>query len=239
MSPVALITGAARRLGREMAVHLAQQGFDVAVHYHHSETDAHETAAHIRAAGRRAILVHGDLTQPGVAESVLHTTVGQLSKPDLLLLSASLFEKGRLGETTWTQLQSHFAVHLFSVVEMVNAYRAHCEQGNIIVIADSIVDHATGPRAAYLLAKKSLWEFVKMAAVEFAPAFRVNAIGPGWILDAVDGTPTASGAAEKIPLQKKGDPADILQALDFLIRSTYVTGSLIHMDGGRHLKPVF
>lgn len=239
MSKVALVTGAARRLGRQMALHLGQQGFDVAIHFHHSEADAREVSDRIHSGGRNAMTVCGDLSQPGVAQSVLQATIDGLGKPDLLVLSASNFEKGRLGETTWAQLQAHFAVHLFSVVEMVNAYRAHCRQGNIIVIADSIVDHATGPRAAYLLAKKSLWEFVKMAAVEFAPAFRVNAIGPGWILDAVDGTPTASGAAEKIPLQKKGDPADILQALDFLIRSTYVTGSLIHMDGGRHLKPVF
>lgn len=237
----ALITGSAVRIGRDIALALARDGYRVAVHYNSSDAEASETVREIRKAGGIAESFQGDLSVPESTPAKLCEAVrSEFGTLDVLINNASLFEAGTLLESTAAQWQRQFAVNLQAPFFLCRSFVAGLPAdgaGHIINICDWRGERHPPGHDIYSLTKSGLTAMTRLLARELAPRIRVNAIHPGAIL----APPDADGdhdlrARETIPLQQTGSPADIVRAVRYLLRSPFVTGELLHVTGGEHLS---
>lgn len=249
MTGKALVTGAARRLGRAMALDLAARGLDVAVHYAGSATEAEEVAAAIRAMGRRAVTLHADLLDEGQTAALVPAAVAGLGGPlTVLVNNASIFEHDTLASATAESWHRHFGSNLRAPFVLTQAFAAQVPQaatdaggepvaqGLVVNMIDQRVLKLTPEFMTYTLAKMGLWAFTQTAAQALAPHVRVNAIGPG---------PTLQGARQSAEhfsrqrvatvLNRGADPTDICSALGYFLQAKAVTGQLLCVDGGQHL----
>lgn len=249
MQQRALVTGAARRLGRAMALHLAGRGFDVAVHYAGSAADAEATAQDIRARGRQAVTLQADLLDEDATAGLVARAAGALGGPlNLLVNNASIFEHDSLRSATRTSWDRHIGSNLRAPFVLTQAFAAQAPdtardpdhepvaQALVINMIDQRVLKPTPEFMTYTIAKMGLWAFTRTAAQALAPRVRVNAIGPG---------PTLQGARQSDDhfarqraatiLRRGADSADICAALEYLLSARAVTGQLICVDGGQHL----
>ncbi len=234
----ALITGGARRLGRAMAVALADRGAGVVVHYGRSRQGAEAVAEEIQARGASAWTVQADLADPAQAEGLFAQAVEAAGPIDFLVNSASIFPPSRLADFSADDLARNIQINAFAPLQLARALAAQGRDGAIVNILDarSLSDY-TPDHAAYDASKRLLHTFTCMMAIEFAPRLRVNAIAPGLILpppEADDSTLERLRAAN--PLHAVGAVEDILRALLYLLESPYVTGQVLYVDGGRHLR---
>ena len=245
----ALVTGAAKRLGRAMAMALAEDGHDIAVHYAGSAEAAEETAAEIRALGRRAVTLCADLTDEDETQALLARAVGALGQPITVLINnASIFEHDTIWSATRDSWDRHLDSNLRAPVVLTQALAAQMPdavpdengepqaQGLVINMVDQRVRKLTPEFMSYTIAKMGLWAFTRTAAQALAPHIRVNAIGPG---------PTMQGARQSVDhftrqrqatvLGRGADADGIVEALRYFLRARGVTGQLICVDGGQHL----
>lgn len=237
--PVALITGAAKRLGAVTARRLHGAGFDIAIHYHTSAEEARQLAAELNAdrAGSACIL-RQNLATPDAGARLVAALEKKTGRLDLLINNASVFDETPLDTadtTTWERVHAiNLRTPFFLGVHAAHLLRAQC--GSIINIADI---HAERPRrgyAMYCASKAGLLAATRSLALELAPAVRVNAIAPGAILwaDSEDAG-QRSEWLHATPLGRRGEPADIADAVLYLAHAPYVTGQVIAVDGGRSL----
>ncbi len=230
------MTGAAKRIGREIALALSALGFDIALHYHESLKEARETAQEIKQDGNRCELFPFDLSRENGLREFFRHTAKKFPHLSLLINSASIFEKSRVISSDADSFNRHLNINFKAPLVLSREFARFCRQGQIINILDT---HITDNKTAYfdyLLSKKLLTEFTKMAAVEFAPNIRVNAIAPGLILPPKkESNSYLSRLARQIPLKRKGTVDSIAQTVSFLINNDYVTGQIIYVDGGEHL----
>ncbi|MBF0272618.1 MAG: SDR family oxidoreductase [Magnetococcales bacterium] len=240
-STTALVTGGARRLGAACVRALAREGMTVAIHHHGSEAAARELAAAIIAQGGTAHTLQADLADSGQTETLIQRAEAAFGKPVTLLVNnAAIFERGSVRHTTVGQWNRHLAINLTAPFLLTRDFAQRLPPGQTGQIIQIIDRHAHQPRAdyaAYSAAKSALWTLTRQAALELAPAIRVNAIGPGPILPAPGDSPErfkTIGAAT--PAGRVGSPDDIVAALLFLIRHDFITGELIRVDGGEHLR---
>ncbi|MBN9886904.1 SDR family oxidoreductase [Salipiger abyssi] len=245
----ALVTGAGRRLGRAMALHLAGRGFDVGVHYAGSEGPAEELVGEIRAMGRSAVALQADLLHEAPAEALLPRAAEALGGPVTVLVNnASIFEYDNLASTTRESWDRHFDSNLRAPFVLIQALAAQVPeprgdemgeplaQGLVVNMIDQRVRKLTPEFMSYTLAKSALWTLTQTAAMALAPRVRVNAIGPG---------PTLRGGRQSEQhfarqraatiLERGANPGDITAALGYLLDAPAVTGQLICVDGGQHL----
>ena len=247
----ALITGAARRLGRAMALDLAARGYDVAVHYAGSAADAAEVVSLIQAMGRKAVALQADLTQEPQVRPLIELAAQALGGPlSVLINNASIFENDGFDGLTRTSWNRHLESNLRAPVVLTEAFAAQVPapkaddrgepvaQGLVVNMIDQRVWNLTPDFISYTLAKSALWTFTRTAAQALAPRVRVCAIGPGPTLQGQHQTP-AEFAAERdgTLLQRGANPADICGALGFFLTAPAVTGQMICIDGGQHLSP--
>jgi NAD(P)-dependent dehydrogenase (short-subunit alcohol dehydrogenase family) len=260
---IAVVTGAAVRLGRAIALSLADAGCDVCLHYRRSRDAADETADEIRALGVRAVTVHADLSSPRAAAETIFTAAEQLGPVSILINSAAIFGSGTLLTTTDDDWDRHFAVNLAAPFHLCREFaRQHAvgleatrtppasgSAGHIINIADWRALRPDTNHLAYTLTKSALVTLTKILAVELAPEIQVNAVAPGAILPAIGSDPAQDGAAAAhpsraaafdrlaagIPLGRTGEPHDVAGAVLYLLRSNFVTGELLHVTGGEEL----
>ncbi|WP_417723528.1 SDR family oxidoreductase [Salipiger sp.] len=245
----ALVTGAGRRLGREMALHLGRNGFDVAVHYAGSREAAEEVAARIRAMGRRAAPVQADLLDEGGTGGLVARAAAALGGPlTLLVNNASIFENDSLDDATQATWEAHMGSNLRAPFVLTQEFAAQVPeplpdargeplaQGLVVNMIDQRVRKLTPQFMTYTLAKSALWTFTRTSAMALAPKVRVNAIGPGPTLRGArqDEADFAAQRAATI-LQRGADVADITGALGYFIAAPAVTGQLLCIDGGQHL----
>ncbi|MDX9702136.1 MAG: SDR family oxidoreductase [Candidatus Auribacterota bacterium] len=236
MSPTALITGAGKRIGRELALYLAGQGYDIAAHYHLSQQSAHTLAEDIRRMGRKCVLFQADLSSHTDAEHLMEAVIQQCEGLELLINNASVFNKNSIGQTDFAFLQYHFMINCFAPMLLSRDFAKHLARGHIINILDTKITRSKTVYCAYTLSKKTLAEFTKMAAVEFAPDIRVNAVAPGVILAPPDKDEQyLASLITQVPLKRKGEPSDICGAVNFLIANKYITGQILYIDGGENL----
>jgi NAD(P)-dependent dehydrogenase (short-subunit alcohol dehydrogenase family) len=232
----ALVTGAARRIGRALALASAEVGYDVIVHYRASADDAEETARQVRALGRSAHTAGMDLTDRGVGERLLATAPGPAT---LLVNCASVFEDDRIDTLTEEGLMGALAANLRAPVLIAQAFAAALPAGRdglIVNVIDQRVWRLTPQFFSYTLSKAALWAATQTLAQALAPRIRVNAIGPGPTLASAYQAPadfTAEAAA--VPLGHGASPREIGEALRYLIGAPSVTGQMIAVDGGQHL----
>lgn len=234
----AIVTGGARRLGRECCLRLAKLGYDVAVVFNNSEVEAAKLAEELSQIGVRSLPLKRDLREVSQCESVVREVRDSLGVPSVLVNNASIFEKGPLRSTTTEEFDANFAIHARAPFILTRELANLAENGGVVVnmLDTRITKHRT-TYFAYLLSKKTLYEMTRIAAAELGPKIRVNAIAPGFILPSESDPDIAELArlAEKTPAKRQGDPEDIANALEFLVKNKFVTGETIFVDGGENL----
>jgi len=231
----ALITGGARRLGRAMSLKLAAMGYDIALHYHGNLPDA--LVEEIRSNGVRCEPVKSDLSVAEEASSLIELAKKTCPGLELLVNSAAIFKRASVAETSDALLSAHIRLNLLAPYRLSRDFAGIVGKGQIINIIDANAVKNTSAYGAYMLSKKGLMGLTAMAAREFAPNIRVNAIAPGLILPpAGEGDEYMKKAAlKRVPLKKQGHLDDITKALEFLITNGFITGQIIFVDGGEHL----
>lgn len=245
----ALVTGAGRRLGRAMALTLAEEGHDVAVHYAGSEVAAHDVVAEIEAMGRRAVALQADLLDEAQTARLLPRAAEALGGPlTVLVNNASIFEHDTLRSATRDSWDRHFESNLRAPFVLTQALadqapEPETDRGGeprasalVVNMIDQRVRKLTPEFMTYTLAKAALWTLTQTSAQALAPRVRVNAIGPGPTLQGARQSAGHFAAQRRATILQRGaDPDDITGALVYFLRSPAVTGQLLCIDGGQHL----
>ncbi len=238
-SQTVLITGAARRIGRAIALDLAEAGFAVAIHYRNSGTEAEALAQHIRDRGGRARTFQADLADRQALDALVATIGRELGPLTTLINNASEFlpdSIGHLDEKTW---DLHLCINLKAPVFLSEAVARQLPEGadgNIINIIDQRVWNLTPEFFSYTISKAGLWTATRTLAQALAPRIRVNAIGPGPVLKSIHQTDDDFDKEKKSTLLKRGPSAqEIATAVRFILATPSLTGQMIALDGGQHL----
>lgn len=232
-----LITGAARRLGRVMALACARAGADVLAHHGHSPTEAEELAAEVRALGRQAWVLQADLSDP---QETLRLAEEATRGRTLYALvnSASVFAPLSFQETTLEAWERHLQVNLTAPLLLSQAFERHLGEhgeGRIVNILDWRALRPGVDHFPYTIAKAALAALTRATAQALAPRIQVNGIAFGAILPPSDGAPI-KGVIAQTPMRRLAELHEVEQTLLFLLSGpTYITGEIIHLDGGRHL----
>ena len=238
MAKTVLITGAAKRVGKAMAVHLASHGWNIAIHYNTSIEEASLFKAQLESSHpmQKFEIFKADLNLAEEVELLLPQVVLTMGSLDLLINNASVFEPAWLGKTTTEFLDRQMNVNFRAPFILTRNFAQLIKHGTIINFVDTRIVNNLSNFAAYSLSKKALWEMSKMAALEFGPYIRVNAIAPGLTLPPEEkGEDYLWKLAEKIAMKKPGGLAPILKSLDFILENEYLTGQLLFCDGGENL----
>lgn len=245
----ALVTGAGKRLGRAMAFYLAQNGYDVAIHFSSSEAEAGTAATQVRELGRKAVTLQADLLDETQTQDLLPKAADALGGPITCLINnASIFEYDSLDSATRQNWDRHMESNLRAPFVLSQAMGRQGLQpepdengepqatGLIVNMIDQRVHKLTPEFMTYTIAKMGLWAMTRTTAQAMSPAIRVNAIGPG---------PTMQGSRQSAEhfaaqraatvLERGADPDGICAALGYFLGARAVTGQLICVDGGQHL----
>lgn len=236
-----LITGAAKRLGRAIALKLAGAGYDIAIHYRSSKVDAETLAAEVKALGRRAALIEGDLAVEGQVETFVPRASAALGPLSALVNSASVFEDDRVETATHASWDKHISTNLRAPLVLSQAFAKQLPagmDGAIVNIVDQAVLNPTPQFLSYTVSKAGLWMLTQTLAQGLAPRIRVNAVAPGPSLKADKQSQRNFDAQVRATLlQRPSEPADIAGAVHYLLSARAVTGQMIAVDSGQHLAP--
>jgi pteridine reductase len=233
----ALITGAARRIGRETALTLAEEGANVVVHYRRSEAEAKELVRELEQRGVKAWTVQADFEKPEEYETLIERSLQMAGVLDFLVNNASEFPMDTLDTLDFAGLVSNVQVNAWVPFVLTRAFAQKIGRGKVVNLVDSRIRGSDWQHVGYILSKHSLAVLTRMTALQYAPNVTVNAVAPGLILPP-PGKPESyiDALASTVPLRKHGDPQDIADAIVFLLKSDFITGHVIYVDGGRHLK---
>jgi pteridine reductase len=236
---VALVTGGAVRLGRAIALGLAEGGADVAITYNSSAGPAKKAVADIEALGRGALSVQSNFNRAPDMERLVAEVVAHFGHLDVLVNSAAIFEPGRWHDTTEENWDRHFAINLKAPFFLSQAFAqalGEDARGHIVNIADWRGVRPGTDHVAYTLTKSGLIAMTKSLALALAPRVQVNAIAPGLILPPPGRDESyLEKKAPSIPLQRPGSAEEIVKAVLYLVRSDFATGDLVYVTGGEHL----
>lgn len=239
---VALVTGAAKRIGRHIALALARQGWDVAVHYHHSERDAQATVRDIETAGQRAIALSCDLDNEAETRTLLRTVTALLGPVSCVVNNASLFEQDDTENFSMARLDMHMHANLAAPVLLARSlYDATPEDGRAVVInlLDQKLFNLNPDFLSYTLSKAALHTATILLAQALAPKVRVVGVAPGITLRSGGQTDAEFEKAHKVtPLGRSSTPDDIAATVCFIAESPAITGTTLLVDGGQHLIPL-
>ena len=237
MPSAALITGGAKRIGRAIALALAEDGYDIALHYNTSAAEAEEAAAGIRALGRQCRTFACNLTDPEAFLPLVPAVVEAMGGLSVLVNNASIFQRVSFLETTPEGFDADFTVNFKAPFFLSQQFARHCRQGHIINLLDTRVASTATAHFAYSLSKKALHAFTRMAARALGPRIRVNAVCPGMILPPPgEDEAWLDRVSRSLPMARHGEPADIVGAVRFLLASSFLTGEAIFVDGGEHVR---
>lgn len=235
----ALVTGAARRIGRALAVAAAEAGYDVALHVRAVDDDAEAAAGEVRARGRKAALLTCDLRQEAAVVALVGQAEAELGPVTLLVNSASVFEDDAFAGMNRASWDLHMETNLRAPLVLAQAFARRLpedRQGLIVNILDQRVLRPQPHFFSYSLSKSALWDATRMLAQALAPRIRVNGVGPGPTLASIHQDQAAFEAeARATPLGRAIGPGEIAQALRYLIDAPSVTGQMIAVDAGQHL----
>ena len=238
MNSTAVITGASKRVGKSLAEHLADKGWNIIIHFNSSEKPAEDLENILRKKhpAQKFARVKANLSVEKEVEMLIPRLVSEFGPFNLLINNASVFEPGYLKGTGTKLFDSQMNVNLKAPFLLMRDFAVHCKRGNIINFVDTRITANKSNFAAYSLSKKGLWELTKMAALEFAPEIRVNAIAPGVTLPPEDKDEDyLRNLAENIPMKKPGGLEPVLRSLDFILENDHLTGQLLFADGGENL----
>lgn len=235
----ALVTGAARRIGRALALDLARRGHAVAVHFNESEAAAQALVAEIRAAGGRAAALRADLSREAETAGLVARAARLVGPLGLLVNNASVFAYDDVESATRESWDEHLEPNLRAPLVLTQGFVEQLPEGAgglVVNMLDARVLHPSPRYLSYTVAKVALWSLTQSLAQALAPRVRVNAIGPGPVLP-----PRGQSEAEfaqrctRLPLGRPAALEEIAAALQFLLAARSVTGQLLALDGGDHL----
>lgn len=237
----ALITGSARRIGRACALKLARDGADILIHYNSSEKEAKELARSIQNYGRNAWALRQDLSEKDSGAKLMEQALKKTEAVDFLINSASIFPKGNWKDTEIEDFLENYQINALSPFILSREFARQKNRGECIInfLDTRIVDNNSS-HLAYHLSKRALFTLTRILSSELAPEIRVNAIAPGLIIP-------PPGVSEEYlkkridsnPLKKIGTLEQLTESMTFLINNDFITGQVLFVDGGRHLKGSF
>jgi pteridine reductase len=230
---LALVTGAARRLGKSFALTLARLGYDILLHYHSAEEEARRTKAEIESLSRGVTLAQADLTDPAQARAL----VSNLKTLDVLVNSAAFMPGGNVGELSLENWNTSLDLNLRAPFLLAQECAKKMTEGGLIVNITDVGAQKTWSRyPSYTVSKAALETMTKILARALAPKIRVNAIAPGFVLQS-DIVPAEEWERliGRVPLKRPARSEEITSALEFLLQNEYVTGQTIVVDGGYSL----
>ncbi len=240
-SKTALITGGAKRIGRHMALNLAQIGYDIVISFNNSAKDANNLATEIEDTfGRKCRPYKCDLCDIRQTQKLSSYMTSNFPDWSLLINNASIFEKTNFTQDDFlTKLEKNQNIHFTSPVILSQSFANNVKKKNhknaqIINMVDKNITRFETSYFYYNLSKKSLANLTQMLAMELAPNIRTNAIAPGIILPPIDNNPKFDN--KNNPLKYEADPTNITQALNYLIQNEFVNGQILYVDGGANLN---
>jgi len=239
--PVALVTGAAKRLGRAIALDLAAHGHDLAVHCRASRADAEATAAELQALGARAQVFAADLSDEAACRALVPAVVAAFGRLDAVVNNASTFEYDSAQTFTVATMERHWRANTAPAVLLAQALHEHLERRNgsgcVINLIDQKLWNPNPDYFSYTLSKAALEAATVMLAQALAPRLRVSGVAPGVTLVSGPMTDGEFDAAHRLtPLGRGSTPEDIARTVRFLIESPAITGTTLMVDGGQHLS---
>lgn len=236
----ALVTGGARRIGRALALALAESGFDVAVHHATSAPEAEDTATAIRALGRRAVTLRADLSREDEVTRLIPEAAAALGPLGVLINNASLFERDEWDTATRASWDAHLEPNLRAPFVLSQAFARALPpdaEGVILNLLDQRVLSLTPHFVSYTLSKAGLWTLTQSLALALAPRVRVVGIGPGPTLPSPRQTEAQFRAqCASVPLRRGSSPEEVARAALALVALPSVTGQVLCLDGGQHLQ---
>jgi pteridine reductase len=233
MSSLALVTGAAHRLGKAFALTLARLGYDILLHYHSSTESALQTKLKIESLSRSVTLAQADLTNPSQVESLL----SNIEDLDVLVNSAAFMPKGKVNALTLENWDTALDLNLRAPFLLAQECAKKMTDGGLIVnISDVGAQKVWSRYPSYTVSKAALESLTKILARALAPKIRVNAISPGFVLQSDIVSPEEwERLIGRIPLKRPARTEEITSALEFLLHNQYITGQTIVVDGGYSL----
>lgn len=236
MSKAALVTGGAKRIGKSIALKLAELGYNIALHYNHFTEEATKACKEIESNKVKCRLYKCDLSNEKEVSGLIKSVYKDFSDLELLINNASIFPRANIIDTENELFDKVFNINLKAPFILLRDFAKLASKGLIINMLDTKISVNDNIYSAYWLTKKGLADLTLIAAKEFGPGIRVNGICPGLILPPKDKDQAyLDSLAKKLPLQKKGSPEDITNAVEFFVKNEYVTGQFLFMDGGQHL----
>jgi len=237
---VALVTGAARRLGREIALTLARQGWDVAVHCRISRAEAVATVEDIRAMGRRADVFTADLSDEQATRALVPTVVASLGRLDAVVNSASTFEYDRADSFTYAMLEKHLRANTAPAIVLAQALAAHVQarqaEGAVVNLLDQKLWNPNPDFLSYTLSKAALESATQLLSLALAPAVRVVGVAPGLTLTSEWLQGEKFEQLHRLsPLGRSSSPEDVAATVAFALANRSMTGTTLLVDGGQHL----
>lgn len=237
-SPVAAVTGGGVRVGRAIALGLAESGYDLVVSYNASEGPAAEVQARVEDLGRKCRLVRAELSREAEVIALAGAIRGHFGRLDLLVNSASTYVSGRLLETSTAEWDRVMAVNLRAPFVLVRetADLLRKAEGSVVNLVDLSAFQAWERYSHHSVSKAGLLHLTRVMARALAPEARANAIAPGNVLPPAEwGEAEIERSRSRIPLRRIGDPSDVVEAVRYLAGASYVTGEVVVVDGGRLL----
>ena len=234
----ALITGASKRIGKATAEFLAEKGWNIIIHFNSSEKPAKQLMQTLTSKfpNQNFGTVKANLSIEDEVTELIPKVISEFGKFQLLINNASVFNSGYLKDTSVELFEFQINVNLKAPFILMRDFATHCKKGNIINFVDTRITSNKSDFAAYSISKKALWELTKMAALEFAPTIRVNAIAPGVTLPPTDKDNSyLDKLAQNTPMKKPGGVKPILKSIDYILENNHLTGQLLFTDGGENL----
>ena len=225
-------------MGKALTEHLASAGWSVIIHFNSSEKEALELALLLKQKYPKQNFdtIKANLSEIDKVKDLISRVVVKYGQFELLVNNASVFDPGYISETTLELYDLQMNVNLKAPLFLIRDFAKSCKEGNIINFVDTRITTNKSNFAAYSISKKALWELTKMAALEFAPKIRVNAIAPGVTLPPEGQDDTyLQKLAGNIPMKKPGGLIPILRSLDYILQNEHLTGQLLFADGGENL----
>lgn len=236
---VALVTGGAKRVGRSIALALAERGAELVLHYHGSDREAQEVLALLKRAGGKPVAVQGDVSVPADVDRIVETAMQAFGRIEILVNNAAIFYRTPFEELTEADWDRFLGVNLkgpFLLCRKIGAIMLYQGQGKIINLADIAGQEVWAEYLPYSVSKAGVIALTAGLAKVLAPHVQVNAIAPGTVLLPGGTSSEERGrAVRRVPLGRLGSPEDIARAVVYLVENDFITGEVFRIDGGQHL----
>ena len=232
----ALITGAAKRIGKAITIGLAEQGTNVVIHYYKSENYSEALKDDVAKLGVRSWLVRADLSDASSSRKLIERSSKLSGGIDILINNASIFSVGKIGGSNLEDINVNMLTNAWTPYLLSMCFSERTKYGRIVNLLDTRIAGYDFNHFAYYLSKKMLETLTESMALRLAPNITVNGVAPGLILPPRGESLTyLEQRKDTVPLKKYGSTAEVLHAILFLLRNDFVTGQIIYVDGGKHL----